>query len=45
MFSQMVTAPPNGAGQDLVNATEAIIDSMRRTENNQEFLESLVEQN
>jgi transcription termination factor Rho len=45
MFSQMVTAPPNGAGQDLVNATEAILDSMRRTEDNQEFLESLMEQN
>ena len=45
MFSQMVTAPPNGAGQDIVNATEAILDSMRRTEDNQEFLESLMEQN
>ncbi len=45
MFSQMVTAPPNGAGQDLVNATEAILDSMRRTEDNQEFLETLMEQN
>jgi transcription termination factor Rho len=45
MFSQMVSAPPNGAGQDIVNATEAILDSMRRTEDNQEFLESLMEQN
>ena len=44
MFSQMITAPPNGAGMDMVNATEAIIESMRRTDNNQEFLETLVEQ-
>jgi transcription termination factor Rho len=44
MFSQMVGSPPNGAGMDMVNATEAIIDSLRRTEDNQEFLESLVEQ-
>jgi transcription termination factor Rho len=29
---------------DMVNATEAIIDSLRRTEDNQEFLESLMEQ-
>ncbi len=45
MFSQMVTSPPNGAGMDMVNATEAILESMRRTEDNQEFLETLVEQN
>ncbi|MEK7682618.1 MAG: transcription termination factor Rho [Chloroflexota bacterium] len=44
MFSQMITAPPNGAGMDMVNATEAIIESMRRTDNNQEFLETLVEE-
>ena len=43
MFSQMVTAPPNGAGMEMVNATEAIIDRIRRTENNVEFLETLSE--
>jgi transcription termination factor Rho len=29
---------------DMVNATEAIIERMRRTENNQEFLETLTEE-
>jgi transcription termination factor Rho len=41
MYAQMVTSPPNGAGMDMVNATEAIIDQIRRTENNVEFLETL----
>ena len=44
MFSQLTTAPPNGAGMEMVNATEAIIDRMRRTENNVEFLESLTDE-
>ncbi|MFQ5922503.1 MAG: transcription termination factor Rho [Anaerolineales bacterium] len=43
MYSQLVTAPPNGAGMEMVNATEAIIDRIRRTENNVEFLETLTE--
>ncbi len=43
MFSQMITPPPNGAGMDLVNATEALIQRFSRTENNQEFLETLTE--
>jgi transcription termination factor Rho len=43
MFSQMITPPPNGAGMDLTNATEAIIERMRRTEDNQEFLETLTD--
>ncbi len=43
MFSQLTTAPPNGAGMEMVNATEAIIDRIRRTENNVEFLETLTE--
>ena len=41
MFSQMITPPPNGAGLDITNATEAIINRMARTENNEEFLETL----
>ena len=36
-------APPNGAGMEMVSATEAIIDRIRRTENNVEFLETLTE--
>ncbi|MFV1860055.1 MAG: transcription termination factor Rho [Anaerolineales bacterium] len=43
MYSQLVTAPPNGAGMEMVNATEAIIDRVRRTENNVEFLETLTD--
>jgi transcription termination factor Rho len=41
MFSQLVTPPPNGAGMDLANATEAILQRLARTENNLEFLETL----
>ncbi|MEX0787329.1 MAG: transcription termination factor Rho [Anaerolineales bacterium] len=44
MFSHMTSAPPNGAGMDLSNATEAILQRMARTENNQEFLELLTEE-
>jgi transcription termination factor Rho len=43
MFSQMITPPPNGAGMDQVNATEALIQRFSRTENNQAFLETLTE--
>ncbi len=45
MFSHMVTPPPNGAGMDITSATEAIVDRLRRTENNVEFLETLTEDN
>jgi transcription termination factor Rho len=45
MFSHMITAPPNGAGMEIANATEAIIQRMARTENNIEFLETLTEDN
>ncbi len=41
MFSQMTVAPPNGAGMDLSSATEAVLERMRRTENNEEFLSML----
>jgi len=44
MFAQMITPPPNGAGMEMVNATEAIIERIRRTENNQEFLETLTDE-
>jgi transcription termination factor Rho len=43
MFAHMVTPPPNGAGMDITNATEAIIQRLARTENNVEFLETLTE--
>jgi transcription termination factor Rho len=41
MFGQMVGSPPNGAGMDITNATEAIIEQIRQTDNNLDFLESL----
>ena len=44
MFSHMITPPPNGAGMDITNATEAIIQRVSHTENNLEFLETLTEE-
>lgn len=44
MYSQMVAAPPHGAGMEMSAATEAILDRVRHTENNQEFLETLLEE-
>jgi len=41
MFGQMIAGPPNGAGMDLTNATEAVLDQLRQTDNNMEFLETL----
>jgi len=41
MFGQMIGTPPNGAGMDITNATEAIIQSLSQTADNNEFLESI----
>lgn len=41
MFGQMLGTPPNGAGMDITNATEAIIQNMSQTANNIEFLEGI----
>jgi transcription termination factor Rho len=41
MFGQMTTPPPNGAGLDQSNATEAILDRLSHTDTNMEFLETL----
>ena len=41
MYDQMVAAPPYGAGMDPSNATEAILQRLSRTAGNQEFLETL----
>jgi transcription termination factor Rho len=41
MFGQMIASPPNGAGMDITNATEAILDNLRQTDDNMEFLETL----
>ena len=41
MYSQMVADPPTGAGMSQSHATEAILNDMKVTENNQVFLDSL----
>jgi transcription termination factor Rho len=43
MYIQMVTPPPQGAGMDSAVATEALLQRMSKTKNNQDFLETLTE--
>jgi transcription termination factor Rho len=43
MYDQMIAPPPQGAGLDPSTATEAILQRLSRTANNQEFLETLTE--
>lgn len=43
MYLQMITPPPQGAGMDTSVGTEAILQRLVRTRNNQEFLENLTE--
>jgi transcription termination factor Rho len=43
MYLQMIGTPPQGAGMDPSVATEAILQRIAKTRNNQEFLESLTE--
>jgi transcription termination factor Rho len=43
MYLQMTGSPPQGAGMDPAVATEAILQRMVRTKNNQEMLENLLE--
>ncbi len=43
MYLQMIGTPPQGAGMDPAVATEAILQRLARTKNNQEFLENLTE--
>jgi transcription termination factor Rho len=43
MYIQMVSPPPQGAGMDSSVATEAILQRLTKTRNNQEFLETLTE--
>jgi len=43
MYDQLATPPPHGAGLDSATATEAILQRLSRTSNNQEFLETLTE--
>ena len=43
MFEQMIAEPPHGAGFDPTAATEAILQRLSRTSDNQDFLETLHE--
>jgi transcription termination factor Rho len=43
MYIQMVSSPPQGAGMDSAVATEALLQRLSKTQNNQEFLETLTE--
>ena len=43
MYLQMISSPPAGAGMDPSVATEAILQRMVKSKNNQEFLETLTE--
>jgi transcription termination factor Rho len=43
MYIQMVSSPPQGAGMDSSMATEAILQRLSKTRDNQEFLETLTE--
>jgi transcription termination factor Rho len=43
MYIQMVSPPPQGAGMDSSVATEALLQRLTKTRNNQEFLETLTE--
>ena len=43
MYIQMVSPPPQGAGMDSSVATEALMQRLTKTRNNQEFLETLTE--
>ncbi|MEP7288232.1 MAG: transcription termination factor Rho [Chloroflexota bacterium] len=41
MHSQLQADPPNGAGMGLIGATDLLINRMRQTDNNEDFLDSL----
>ncbi len=41
MMAQLTAPPPNGAGYDMAEAVEALLNRMRQTESNEEFLATL----
>lgn len=43
MYNTMIADPPHGAGLEIGGAVEALLQRMAKTENNQEFLEKLHE--
>jgi len=44
MYIQMISPPPQGAGMDVAVATEALLQRISRTKDNQEFLERLTDE-
>ena len=43
MYGQMVNDPPAGAGMSMIQATEAILNQMAKTDSNLDFMETLNE--
>jgi len=43
MYDQMTASPPHGAGMDIGAATEAILDRIKNTKDNQDFLMTLTD--
>lgn len=43
MYIQMVSPPPQGAGMDSAVATEALLQRLAKTKNNQEFIDTLTD--
>ncbi len=43
MYLQMIGQPPQGAGMDTAVATEAILQRMAKSKNNEDFLASMIE--
>ncbi len=41
MVTQMASDPPHGAGMGLIGATEALVNRLRQTDSNEEFMDSL----
>ena len=41
MVSQLMSDPPNGAGMGLIGASELLVQRMRQTDTNEDFLETL----
>ena len=41
MVTQMASDPPHGAGMGLIGATEALVNRLRQTDSNEEFMDTL----
>ena len=41
MVTQMAADPPHGAGMGLIGATEALVNRLRQTDSNEDFMDTL----